>query len=164
MGCNDMAVAERIYQASDLAGTGRREFLDEARAGQARLRDTDGRSLVMLPEADYSFFDRLRTLTADYLALETALTRDAAHRAPSDLGGLAWADSLPESDLGELRRDYADELARATASRDLHALDLALHEWRMAADTWRDPVSRAILEGKVTDEDFVEVDRPTEDG
>ena len=158
-----MALLERTYQASDLAGTGRREFLDEAKAGSARLRDTDGTSLVMLPEGELSFLSMMRGLIADYLALETALGRAREDRAVTDFGGLAWAEVLDDDDLHELRREYSQELARAAAAQSADGLDRCLHAWRMTAATLSDPVSREILEGKAADEDFVEIERPTSD-
>lgn len=158
-----MAVIERTYQASDLAGTGRREFLDEARAGHARLRDTDGVSLVMLPERDHAFLESLRVLTADFLALTGALNRDREDRQPTDFGGLAWADSLPDEDLNELRREFGRELARATASGSLDSVSRCMHEWQMAASTLSDPVALEILEGRVADDQFVDLGRPTSD-
>ncbi len=44
-------VADRIYTASELSGSARREFIDEAQRDSARLRTTSGESLVMLREA-----------------------------------------------------------------------------------------------------------------
>jgi hypothetical protein len=118
-----MTLLERTYQASDLAGTGRREFLDEAKAGSARLRDTDGTSLIMLPEGELSFLSMMRGLIADYLALETALGRAREDRAVTDFGGLAWAEVLDDDDLHELRREYSQELARAAAAQSADGLD-----------------------------------------
>lgn len=155
-----MALLERTYQASDLAGTGRREFLDEAKAGTARLRDTDGTSLVMLPEGELSFLSSMRRFITDYLALETALGRPREDRAPTDFGGLAWAEFLDDDDLHELRREYGQELARAASARNTEKLDGCLHAWQMTAATLSDPVSREILEGRAGDDDFIEVHRP----
>jgi hypothetical protein len=38
-----------VFQASDLAGAKRREFLSAGREGGALLRDTDGFALTMVP-------------------------------------------------------------------------------------------------------------------
>jgi hypothetical protein len=46
-----VARPDRVFQVSDLAGSKRREFVDLAKRGNARLRDTDGTPLVMLSEA-----------------------------------------------------------------------------------------------------------------
>ena len=46
-----MGTAETMFQASDLAGPRRREFIGAGRSGRALLRDTDGFALVMLPLA-----------------------------------------------------------------------------------------------------------------
>lgn len=157
-----MPVVERTYQASDLAGAGRRAFLDEARAGRARLRDTDGVSLVMIRESDHTYLDTLRLLTADYLALTGALNRNRDDRQTTDFGGVAWADTLSEDDLNEFRREFGNELTRATASGSAETVVRCVHEWRMTAATLADPVSRDILEGRFDDDDFVDVERPSD--
>jgi hypothetical protein len=44
-------ITSEVFQASDLAGAKRREFLGAAREGGALLRDTDGFALTMIPLA-----------------------------------------------------------------------------------------------------------------
>src|SRR4051812_3323903 len=114
-----MAVADRTYQASDLAGTGRREFLAQARSGEARLRDTDGTSLLMVREGDYRALAALRDWTLAYLVLENALARPAHQRVTADFGVLAWAAVFDDDDLGELQRELGDALIRSAAARDV---------------------------------------------
>jgi hypothetical protein len=44
-------ITSEVFQASDLAGAKRREFIGAAREGGALLRDTDGFALTMIPLA-----------------------------------------------------------------------------------------------------------------
>ena len=44
-------ITSAVFQASDLAGAKRREFLGAAREGGALLRDTDGFALTMVPRS-----------------------------------------------------------------------------------------------------------------
>jgi len=156
-----VAVMGHTYQASDLAGTGRREFLDRAKAGEAHLRDTDGTPLVMVPAVD---LDGLRGITAwliSYLSLETALRRPRDQRQPSDLGQVAWAATLDEDDLGEMRDDLGAALVVAASQRDPRPVETLMRDWRYSATSLADPVSGPILRGEYGDDDFVEVARPS---
>jgi hypothetical protein len=157
-----VAVADRTFQASDLAGTGRREFLAQARAGEARLRDTDGTSLLMVREGDYRALAALRDWILAYLVLENALTRPAHQRVAADFGLLAWAAVFDDDDdLGELRRELGDALVRATAARDVDLVSRVVEDWQRTARALTDPVSRAVLTGEVRDEEFVEAGPPS---
>jgi hypothetical protein len=157
-----MAVAhgDRTYQATDLAGSNRRAFLDEAKRGIARLRDQDGMSLVMLTESTLSVLSELRTHLLAYLSLENATERSRAERRPTDFGEIAWADVLDEDDLAEFRDEYRDALSRAAASRDTDKLDEVLRAWRLTAELLRrtDAVDR--INADVGDGSYAEVPRP----
>jgi hypothetical protein len=156
-----VAVMDRTYQASDLAGTGRREFLDRAKTGEAHLRDTDGTPLVMVPAAD---LDGLRGITAwviSYLGLETALQRPRDQRQPSDFGQVAWAATLDEDDLTEMRDDLGSALVVAASQRDPRPVETLMRDWRYTAISLADPVSGPILRGGFNPDDFVEVARPS---
>lgn len=156
-----MAVADRTFQASDLAGTGRREFLAQARAGEARLRDTDGTSLLMVREGDYRALAALRDWILAYLVLENALARPAHPRVAADFGRLAWAVVFDDDDLGEFRRELGDALIRATAAPDVDLVIRLVEDWHRTARALTDAVSRAVLTGEVRDEDFVEAGPPS---
>lgn len=147
---------DRTYQASDLAGTSRRSFINEARGGLARLRDQDGASLVMLPEADLATLSGLRVHFLAYLSLENALLRPRSARRPTDFGEVAWADALDEDDLAEFRDEFRDELTRAVAGRSLDDLNELLRAWRLTADLVGDDEAMARLD----DDDLVDVPRP----
>jgi len=156
-----MAVADRTYQASDLAGTGRREFLAQARSGEARLRDTDGTSLLMVREGDYRALAALRDWILAYLVLENALARPDHRRVAADLGVLAWAAVFDNDDVGEFRRELGDALIRAAAARDVAVVIRVVEDWHRTARALSDPASRAVLTGELRDEDFVEAGPPS---
>lgn len=157
-----MAVMGRTYQASDLAGTGRREFLDLAKTGEAHLRDTDGTPLVMVPSADLDGLRGITDWTMSYLSLLTALSRPRELRRPGDFGRVAWAVTLEEDDLAEMREDLGNALMVAASQRDPRPVDTLMRDWRYTAISLADPVSGPILLGEYDDaDDFVEAARPT---
>lgn len=155
-----MALLDRTYQASDLAGTGRREFLDRARNGAAHLRDTDGTPLVMLPEGDLAALQSLARWIMTYLAVETALGRDRSDRQPTDFGDAAWAFTLDDDDLAEMLAEFRSALSIATSQRDPRPVDILMRDWRYTAIELADPVSGPILRGDSSDDDFVEAAPP----
>ena len=77
-------MSDIIFQPTDLANK-RLEFLDAARNGQARLRDKDGTSLVMLPESRLRLLETLAKWWQAYMRLESFLRRTELPRA-SELG------------------------------------------------------------------------------
>lgn len=155
-----MATPDRVFQVSDLAGSKRREFIDLAKRGNARLRDTDGTPLVMLSEAGLAQLEGLSDALVGYLSLETALDRRREERQPTDFGNLAWAITLEENDLLELRDDLRAALAIAASQRDTTVVDTLLRDWRYTALDLADPRSGPILRGSYTDDDFVEAAKP----
>lgn len=155
-----MALLSRTYQASDLAGSARREFIDRAKNGTAHLRDTDGVPLVMLPEGDLAALQDIARWLMAYLALETALTRDRTQRRPSDFGDIAWAVALDEADLAEMRDEFRAALSIATSQKDPRPVETVMRDWRYTAIDLADAVSGPILRGEYDDEDFVEAVPP----
>jgi hypothetical protein len=155
-----VAVDDRVFQVSDLAGSKRREFVDLAKRGNARLRDIDGTPLVMLREAGLVQLEELSEALVGYLSLETALDRKRDDRQPTDYGNLAWASTLDERDLVELRDDLRAALAVAASQRDTAPVDNLLRDWRYTALDLADPRSGPILRDDYTDDDFVEAPRP----
>lgn len=156
-----MAIAERIYQASDLAGSERRSFIADAVRSQARLRSTDGESLVMLRAARLENVAAIRDHAVAYLMLDLAMRRPRAERRTTDYGSWAFLDVFDDEDIEEFQQEIGDEIARAASGRDRTAIDDLLHQWQMSADTLSDPVAREILDGSsVDDTDWVEVKAP----
>lgn len=148
------------YQASDLSQK-RRAFIDEARSGVARLRDTDGMSLVMISEERYETLEQLALWTHRHLAFERALRIPTAERRVADLGDLTWLRAFDEDDLLEFRGELEEALHVAIAERSLVPVNRVVAAWRTTARSLDDPVRREILLGAPKDDDFVEVDSPT---
>jgi hypothetical protein len=150
----------RTFQASDLAGTGRRQFLDEAKASEARLRDVDGTMLVMLPEQRLRLLADLRDRTVDLLVLNNALLRPREHRKAADFGRLAFAVIFDDDDLDEFRSELEQALVLAASEGDATPVDTTVDAWRRTAAALTDPVSRAVLTSDLSDDDFVEAGPP----
>ena len=74
-----------VFQASDLAGAKRREFLGAARKGGALLRDTDGFALTMVPLSQLEAITEVaRTAVAALLAAAAEVDRAVKGMATDD--------------------------------------------------------------------------------
>ncbi len=158
-----MAVIDRsarTYQPTDLAGASRREFIQEARSGVARLRDGDGTSLSMVPTADLELLAEIRNVTLSYLALENALSRPREHRRVTDFGELGWAEVLDDDDLTELHDELAAGLARAISARSFDEVHEMLRAWRLTARLLARPDAGERLRTDDAPEDWDELVRP----
>jgi hypothetical protein len=153
-------MSDTIFQASDLAGSKRVEFLDAAREGGARLRDRDGMSLVMLPERKLRLLEGLTTWWEAYTKLDGLLRRTSGVPSSRQLGELAWLRSLSRADVEEFLNELHDALVAASADQDLSALDVCVKEWRVTARQLEDPLRRSVLLGEHKSSDFVEVNEP----
>jgi hypothetical protein len=155
---------ERIYQPSDLAGSHRKTFIADALRSQARLRSTDGESLVMLREARLEHVAAVRDDAIAYLALDLAMRRPRDQRRPGDYGAWAFLDAFDDEDIEEFQQEVGDAILRAASGRDHSAVAQLVHEWQMSADTLSDPVARQILDGETADEDWVDIEEAREPG
>jgi hypothetical protein len=152
-----LEVTTTVYQASDLAGAKRREFLGAAREGGAVLRDTDGFALTMVPLSQFEAVSEVaRTAVAALVAV--AKMADSPVR-PADLGKLAWLAVFDEDDRTEFFADLRDALSLAEATRDASPIEKCLGGWRTTARALSDPLAREILTGAGND-DYAEVSRP----
>ena len=156
------ATKDRIYQPSDLAGNHRKTFIAEALDSQARLRSTDGESLIMMREARFEHVAAVRDHAVAYLTLDMALRRPRKQRRPGDYGPWAFLDAFEDEDIEEFQQEVNDAIVRAASGRDHSPVERLLHEWRMSAETLSDPVAREILDGRSSDEDWVEVEDAAE--
>src|SRR5690349_16363971 len=100
-----------IFQASDLANR-RTEFLDAARGGQARLRDKDGTSFVMLRADQLDLLQRLNQWSQALMRLESLLRRGSVPRV-KELGDLAWLRVFDFADLQEFVEELRESLFAA---------------------------------------------------
>jgi hypothetical protein len=152
-------ITSEVFQASDLAGAKRREFLGAAREGGALLRDTDGFALTMIPLAQLEAITEIAHTAVAALLAMAALSRDSAR--PAELGPLAWLAVFDDDDRAEFFGELRDALALAQATRDATPVETCLREWRTTARALDDPHRRAILTGP-GDNDYAEVSRPQE--
>jgi Family of unknown function (DUF6247) len=152
-------ITSAVFQASDLAGAKRREFLGAAREGGALLRDTDGFALTMVPLAQLEAVTEIAQVAVAALVALAALSRGAAR--PADLGQLAWLAAFDEEDRTEFFAELRDALSVAGATRDAGPVETCLREWRITARALSDPLRKAILIGPGNDE-YAEVGRPQE--
>lgn len=146
-----------VFQASDLAGAKRREFLGAARQGGALLRDTDGFALKMLPLAQFEAMAQVASTALAAFQAQYALRHGQAR--PSDLGPLAWLAAFDADDRAEFFDELRDALSMAVATSDAAPLERCLHDWCTTAQALSDPLRREVLTGP-GDDDYAEVDRP----
>ena len=149
----------RTYQASDLAGASRRQFLDDAKEGIARLRDTDGSAVIATTEETLERLTRIRNASLAYLALQGATERPRRERRPSDFGELAWVQPLDDADLALLRSEMHDELVRVITGESVGRLDELLHAWRLTVELIADDAAMADL-NRDSPADLVDVPPP----
>lgn len=148
-----------IYQATDLAGSKRREFLDAARSGRAHLRDTDGTDLVALRAQDLEVLEGLAYWSAQHRRL-SRLLRDVNAPTVAQLNDLAWLRVFDRADLEVFVDELYDCLIAASADGDLHVLLEAVRAWRATAQQLEDPLRRSTLLGRHDPSDFDEAPRP----
>ena len=146
-----------VFQASDLAGAKRREFLGAARKGGALLRDTDGFALTMVPLSQLEAVTEVARTAVAALLAAAALSRGPVR--PAELGQFAWLTVFDDDDRAEFFSELRDALAVAEATRDAAAVETCLREWRITARALSDPLAREILTGP-GDDDYGEVTRP----
>jgi hypothetical protein len=151
---------DTIFQTSDLAGKKRIEFVEAARAGSARLRDKDGTSLVMLPEARVEALRRVTTWSGHLLRLQELLVRDSSPSV-SDLGELAWLRVFDRDDLQEFADELHQVLIASISDEDTGPLEEAINAWRVTAQALDDPLRRSVLlRGEHSPANFVPAERP----
>lgn len=153
--------ASVIFQASDLNQRGR-AVLDAARAGEARVRDKDGLSFIVLPEQRLQALATVVKAAVNLVALEQAMDATPESRSLRDYGDWTWLRAFDDDDLQEFIAEMRDALL--VAGREESPLTVAdtLHRWRVTADELADPQRRSILlgRGNVRHEDFIDVARP----
>lgn len=154
-----MSASAEVFQVSDLAGAGRRAFLDLAKRLGASLRDTDGTMLVMLPEAEVKTLREIQDVALALIAAEARLS-ETDNPSPASLGRLSWLAEFDADDRAEAIAELRDAVALAAAEQDTAPIRDSLRAWAVTAATMRDPLRRAVLTGPGDDSEFVEVDAP----
>ncbi|MBI2940585.1 MAG: hypothetical protein HYY04_09125 [Chloroflexi bacterium] len=111
-----------IYLASDLTQK-RRTILDQARAGGARLRATDGLSLVLLPEERLEALETVARCAGNLCAVERALASTPGRPALQEYGEWTWLRVFDVDDLQGFVSDMRDALMIASREQStLHML------------------------------------------
>lgn len=138
-----------------------RAILDQAKAGEARVRDADGTSILLLPEADVQALRRVSAAAANLAAVERAVEVMATRRPDvSEYGEWSWLRVFDADDLREFIREIREAIVVGAREGSSVLLDEQLRAWRVTARQADDPLFRSILRGGVSEEDFVEVSRP----
>lgn len=148
-----------VYTASDLARR-RRELLDSARRGVARLRDTDGTSLVMLREGHVLALTLAARWSMARSRLAALLGLPPESRPNAAYGEAAWLRVFDDDDLREFLTELDEALVATLADESPGPLEQLLSDWRATATALADPKTRGVLLGDFRFDDFEEVDRP----
>src|SRR5260221_13073239 len=136
--------AEVICTASDLDRK-RREVTDAARRGVARIRDTEGMGLVLLPARHYEVLDSVSRWHDRLDVAERALAKPRGQRIPRDFGDLTWLRHLDDEDLAVFIAELRAAVSVAYHDDDLSDLDQLVRDWRGTAHELAAPPPRAGL-------------------
>jgi len=145
-----------IYQPTDLVGGKRRAFLDAAKTGRARLRDSDGTSIVALSEAELNALDLVATWSDERDRLAALLATHDRALTTLELGSLAWLHSLDRDDQLAFVAELREALVLALSRRDGAPIRETVRAWRVTAAELDDPVRRQVLLGRFDARDYVE--------
>lgn len=138
-----------------------RAILDEAKAGQARVRDLDGTSILLLPEADVEALRRVSAAAANLVAIERLVEATATGRADlAEYGEWSWLRVFDADDLREFIGEIREAIIVGAREGSTALLDEQLRAWHVTAQHADDPLFRDILRGGASEEEFVEVSRP----
>ena len=138
-----------------------RAILDEARHGEARVRDSDGTNILLLPEESVQTLRRVNAAAANLAVVEGVLEIIVARRpAVSEYGDWSWLRAFDAEDLREFIRDIREAIVVGVHEGSTVLLEGQLRAWRTTAEQAGDPLVRSILMGGSSEADFVEVGRP----
>ncbi len=156
-----MAETTVVFQASDLNQRGR-AILDVARKGEARVRDKDGLSLLIVPEHRFLAIVAIVSAAANLMAIEQMLEMESDRRSLRDYADWTWLRTFDDEDLHEFVHDMRAALLIAGREESDTPVQETLDRWHITARQIDDPLRRAILLGQeaLTPDDFVDVMRP----
>ena len=138
-----------------------RTILDEARAGEARVRDLDGTNILLLPEAEVQALRRVSAAAANLLAIERVIEVMATRRPDlPEYGEWSWLRVFDADDLREFIGEIREAIIVGAREGSSALLDEQLRAWRITAQQADDPLFRTILRGGASAGDFIEVRRP----
>ncbi len=151
-----MTHATFLYLASDLASR-RKEVLKSARNGHATVRDTDGFTIALLPQADLDRLEEGRAMVSAFFTAESGVMRQSQKAA--EFGEFAWMSVLDQDDRAECLMDLKEAISLLLAGDEL-PLRETIQAWRLTAQQLSDPRKREILLGVPDSEDFTAVEQP----
>jgi hypothetical protein len=73
-----------------------RHVLDQAKAGEARVRDLDGTSVLLLPEAEVELLRRVNAMAANLAAVERVLDHMEGAEGVKGVAHAAGAGARPD--------------------------------------------------------------------
>ncbi len=151
-----MTHATFLYLASDLASR-RKEVLKSARNGHATVRDTDGFTIALLPQADLDRLEEGRAMVSAFFTAESGVMRQSQKAA--EFGEFAWMSVLDQDDRAECLMDLKEAISLLLGGDEL-PLRETIQAWRLTAQQLSDPRKREILLGVPDSEDFTAVEQP----
>lgn len=119
-----------------------REILDLARAdGSARIRDTDGTTLILAPAANVEFHQGLARHLVDYSRFQAAYAAHAGTPATTWAAGTPYpfVAALNVDEVTEFLRELIATLLSAAETQTLEAHEGNLAAWRSTAEIVADP-------------------------
>ena len=151
-----MTQVSYLYLASDLASR-RKEVLQAARQGQATVRDTDGFTLTLLPQADLERLEETRAMVSAFFTAESGVLRKSQKAA--EFGEFAWISVFDQDDRDECLLELKEAIALLLAGDEM-PLRETVRAWRLTAQQLSDPRKREVLLGVSGLEDFTSVEQP----
>ena len=124
--------ARPIFTASDLDRR-RREVLDAAKRGVARVRDTDGTSIVMETAQAHDAREAAAEWAIRLHQLDQVAGMPREERRPRDFGDLTWARYLPDADLNAMRDALWDAVLATRAERNADIVVSVAEDWMKRA-------------------------------
>lgn len=149
-----------MYRAGEL-GEEAREIVAAARSGMARVEDTDGTSLVVMPEARLAVLTDLVRCASQHLVIESVLRLPPADRSPASHGEHPWLQVFDDDDLSTFATELGDALLVAAGGGSTADLNRLVADWRVTAEVLADRASRDVLLGAHEPGDLLEVTRPS---
>jgi hypothetical protein len=126
----------------------------------ARIRDTDGMGLVLLPAKHYQVLEEVSRWHDRLDVADRALAKPASKRLPRDFGDLTWLRHFDDDDLATFIAEVRAAVSVAYHDGDLREMDRLVRDWRITAEELADPDRRQAFLGSFDETDFVEVERP----
>src|SRR5205809_7392829 len=101
-----------------------RAILDEARAGGARVRDLDGTTILMLPEAEVQVLRRVSVAAANLATIERLIEAMPGRRPElPEYGEWSWLRIFEVDDLRDFVREMRDAIIVAAHEGSTALLD-----------------------------------------